>query len=45
MGQEPQKIDDVINVQPLTCNKGLFSLRENIHTQDPYCVNKTLRDK
>ena len=23
----------------VTCNKGLFSLRENIHAQDPYCVN------
>ena len=23
----------------VSCNKGLFSLRENIHAQDPYCVN------
>ena len=24
----------------VTCNKGLFSLRENIHAQDPYCVKR-----
>ena len=25
----------------VTCNKGLFSLHENIHAQDPYCVKSS----